>query len=90
MRGPTPVPVTGGTTHYLMLSVPGCCYGTFTLNVTVATPPANDLIENAAPITALPYTATQDSTDATTSPSDPRPRASWVSPERVVLVHGAR
>src|SRR3954462_15469499 len=31
----------------------------------LAAPPANDLIENATPITVLPFTATQDNTDAT-------------------------
>src|SRR5215218_4121802 len=65
------VPVTAGTSYYLMLTVPGCSFGTFTLDVTVPTPPANDLIDNATPIPALPFTATQDSTDATLSPTDP-------------------
>ena len=67
------VAVTAGTTYYIRLSVPGCCFGTFTLDVTVPTPPANDLIENATPITSLPFTATQDNTDATVSPTDPPP-----------------
>ena len=39
----------------------------------MAVPPSNDLIENATPITSLPFTATQDSTDATVSPTDPPP-----------------
>jgi hypothetical protein len=66
------VPVAAGTTYYLRLSVPGCCFGTFTLDVAVPPPPpANDLIENAIPITAVPFTNTQDSTDATVSPTDP-------------------
>ena len=65
------VPVTAGTSYYLMLTVPGCCFGTFTLDVTVPTPPTNDLIENATEITTLPFTATQDSTDGTPSSTDP-------------------
>ena len=56
--------MTAGTTYYLMVSSPGCCANIFTLNVTVPNPPANDLIENATPITALPFSATQDSLDA--------------------------
>jgi hypothetical protein len=67
------VAVTAGATYYIRLSLPGCCPGTFTLNVTVPTPPANDLIENATPITTLPFSATQDNLDATVSPSDPPP-----------------
>ena len=33
----------------------------------------NDLIENATPITTVPFTTTQDNTDATVSPTDPPP-----------------
>ncbi len=65
------VAVRAGVTYYLRLSLPGCCPGTFTLDVTVPAPPANDLIENATPITTLPFTATQDSADATSSSTDP-------------------
>ena len=83
------VPVTAGTTYYLRLSVPGCCYGTFTLNVSTATPPANDLIENATPITSLPFTATQDSTDATVSPTIHRPPAARRQLHPVVCLHRA-
>src|SRR5262249_45069558 len=36
-----------------------------------AVPPANDLIENATAITALPFSATQSTQDASQSPSDP-------------------
>ena len=37
----------------------------------VATPPANDLIENATPIASLPFSATQSTQDAMHSTSDP-------------------
>jgi hypothetical protein len=64
------VAVTAGASYYIRLSVPGCCPGVFTINVTAPSPPANDLIEDATPI-AIPFSATQDSTDAMVSPSDP-------------------
>jgi hypothetical protein len=38
-----------------------------------AAPPANDDIANATPVTAVPFTATQDSLTATQGPSDPTP-----------------
>ena len=38
-----------------------------------ATPPANDEISGASNVAALPFSATQDSLDATQSPSDPAP-----------------
>src|SRR4029079_3488018 len=71
------VPVTAGTTYYIKLADAGCCYGTFTIDVTVAVPPANDLIEHATPIPALPFTATQSSTDATVSPTAPPPSCNF-------------
>ena len=43
---------------------------TFTLNVQVAAPPANDLLANATPI-ALPFHVTQSTQDATRDAADP-------------------
>ena len=63
------IPVTAGTSYYLMVAGGGS--GTITIDVTTPNPPPNDLIENATPISALPFTASQDSVDATRSPSDP-------------------
>jgi hypothetical protein len=44
---------------------------TVTLSVQVATPPANDLIENATMINSLPFSATQSTQDATFTATDP-------------------
>ena len=67
--GQQPVAVTGGQTYYFMAVSFGPA--TFTLNVQVAVPPANDLIENATVIHTLPFSATQSTQDASASPSDP-------------------
>src|SRR4029079_6102065 len=65
------VPVTAGSSYYFMVAsfIPA----PVTVNVQVATPPANDLIENATAITTLPFNTTQSTTDATHSASDPAP-----------------
>ena len=66
---PIVIPLTGGTSYYFMVasSIPA----PVTLSIQVPTPPANDLIENAAVITALPFDTVQTMTDATRSASDP-------------------
>jgi len=65
------VPVTAGSSYYFMVAsfIPA----PVTVNVQVATPPANDLIENATAITTLPFNTTQSTTDATQTASDPAP-----------------
>ena len=69
LSGPTVVPVTAGHTYYM--AVVTVSPFTVTLNVQLATPPANDLIENATPISVLPFSASQSTEDATRSETDP-------------------
>jgi hypothetical protein len=69
--GPQVVPVTAGTTYYIMLASPLTQPFTLTLDVQQASPPANDVIEHATTIGTLPFTASQSTTDATRGASDP-------------------
>jgi probable HAF family extracellular repeat protein len=68
-NGPVAIAVRGGATYHFMFSV--AFYGTLDVSVTAMSPPANDLIENASPV-ALGTSVSQDSTDATTDPTDPQ------------------
>ena len=72
--------VTAGQTYYFQGATSGPP-GTFTLNVQVAAPPANDLPSNATPIT-LPFHVTQSTRDADRQTADPAVRPEWS--ERVV------
>ena len=72
---PLQLSVSAGVTYYIMLgggdgSVP------FTLNVQDIVPASNDEITNATPVGPLPFSATQDSLNATRNPSDPTPSCS--------------
>jgi hypothetical protein len=67
----TVVPVTAGHTYYF--AVVTFSPMTVTLDVQLATPPANDLIEHATLISPLPFSATQSTQDATRSATDPAP-----------------
>jgi len=61
--------VEAGSSYYIALKGTGTA--TVTLNLQVATPPANDLIANATPIASLPFSQVQTTLDATRSASDP-------------------
>ena len=64
--------VTAGTTYCFILG----SYSprpSFTFALQTVVPAANDDIVQATPVTALPFTATQDSIHATPAPSDPTP-----------------
>jgi hypothetical protein len=69
---PAQIAVTAGTTYYVMVAsfVPEPAF-TFTIQAVV--PPANDDIAGAVPVTALPFSATQDSLTATADVHDPTP-----------------
>ena len=62
--------VEAGHTYYFMVMT-GLGISGIQLSLQVATPPANDLIENATPITSLPFTNPQTMADATRSGTDP-------------------
>ena len=67
--GQQQVPVTAGHTYFFMVNTGAST--SITLDVQVATPPANDLIQNAALIPSVPFTISQSTQDATVSPTDP-------------------
>ena len=54
----------------------------------LAAPPSNDDISQATLVTALPFSATQDSVEATTASSDPSPTSGRAARlQRLVLLH---
>jgi hypothetical protein len=66
---------TAGTTYFFMIST--CCGtggtggGQLTFNVSGSPPPANDNFSSATQISALPFSDTVDTTDATVEPGEP-------------------
>ena len=65
------VAVTAGHSYYFVTGGNTATPLTFALQV--STPPANDLIENATPITVLPFSVSGSTQDATRSATDPVP-----------------
>jgi hypothetical protein len=68
-----------GHTYYFMV-LPSASASGIQISLQAATPPANDLIENATPISALPYTNQQSMVDATRSGTDPLASCGGTSP----------
>src|SRR5262249_57011526 len=70
---PLPLPVPGGQTYYFMVNAPSAPGSplSFPTRRSSDLAPANDLVENATVIGALPFSATQGVQDATKSVSDP-------------------
>src|SRR5262249_46945594 len=69
--GATILHATAGETYYLMIIGQLGGPASFTLDIQVATPPANDLIENATPIGVLPSTVSGSTVDASHDSTDP-------------------
>ncbi len=71
--GTVQLTVTAGTTYYFLLGSYSAPRPTFTFTVQAIVPPSNDDISGATTVTALPFSATQDSLTATPVSSDPTP-----------------
>jgi len=63
--------VAGMTYHIMVVATGSQPSGPMTLQLNAAQPPANDDFDDAATISSLPFTTTEDTLAATTAPDDP-------------------